>query len=60
MKDALKPGIKYEHQFKVIRSKTVPALYPESDDVLVMPEVVATGYIVGFLEQACILDIKPH
>jgi len=29
MKEILKPGIKYEHTFKVPRSKTVPALYPE-------------------------------
>ena len=25
-----------------------------------MPEVFATGYLVGFLEWACILAIKPH
>ncbi len=30
MKASLKPGIKYEHKFKVPLSKTVPALYPES------------------------------
>lgn len=60
MKDSLQPGIKYEHQFKVTGSKTVPALYPESDDFLAMPEVFATGYMVGFLEWACIMAIKPH
>ena len=60
MKDTLKPGIKYEHQFKVTSSKTVPGLYPESDDFLAMPEVFATGYMVGFLEWACIMAIKPY
>ena len=60
MKDTLKPGIKYEHSFRVTSSKTVPALYPESDDFLAMPEVFATGYMVGFLEWACIMAIKPH
>ena len=25
-----------------------------------MPEVFATGYLVGFLEWACILALKPH
>lgn len=60
MKEALKPGIKYEHQFTVTKSKTVPALYPESPDFLSMPEVFATGYMVGFLEWACIMAIKPY
>ena len=60
MKETLKPGIKYEHQFTVTKSKTVPALYPESPDFLSMPEVFATGCMVGFLEWACIMAIKPH
>jgi fluoroacetyl-CoA thioesterase len=38
----------------------VPAIYPESPDFLIMPEVFATGFLVGFLEWACILAIKPH
>ena len=50
MKESLKPGIKYEHKFRIPKSKTVPALYPESEDFLVMPEVFATGFLVGFLE----------
>jgi fluoroacetyl-CoA thioesterase len=41
-------------------SKTVPALYPESEEFLAMPEVFATGFLVGFLEWACIMAIKPH
>jgi fluoroacetyl-CoA thioesterase len=60
MKDTLKPGIQYKQQFRITSSKTVPALYPESDDFLAMPEVFATGYMVGFLEWACIMAIKPH
>jgi len=60
MKETLKPGIQYEHQFTVTQAKTVPALYPESHDFLAMPEVFATGYMVGFLEWACIMAIKPH
>jgi fluoroacetyl-CoA thioesterase len=31
MKEALKPGIRDEHKFVVPQSKTVPALYPDSD-----------------------------
>jgi fluoroacetyl-CoA thioesterase len=60
MKDTLKPGIKFEYKFQVTKAKTVPSLYPESDEFLVMPEVFATGYMVGFLEWACVLAIKPH
>jgi fluoroacetyl-CoA thioesterase len=50
MKESLKPGIRYVHKFKVPVSKTVPALYPESEEFVAMPEVFATGFLVGFLE----------
>lgn len=60
MKETLKPGITYEHRFVVPSSKTVPALYPESEEFLAMPEVFATGFLVGFLEWACIKAINPH
>ena len=60
MKDTLKPGIKYEHKFIVPSSKTVPALYPEAEEFLAMPEVFATGFMVGFLEWACIKCVNPH
>ncbi|MDO8990909.1 MAG: thioesterase family protein [Sideroxyarcus sp.] len=60
MKESLKPGLKYEHKFLVPSSKTVPALYPEAEEFLAMPEVFATGYMVGFLEWACIKCINPH
>jgi fluoroacetyl-CoA thioesterase len=60
MKDTLKVGIQYTHQFVVPQSKTVPALYPEADEFLAMPEVFATGFLVGFLEWACIKAVNPH
>lgn len=60
MKESLKPGIRYEHKFVVPSSKTVPALYPESEEFVLMPEVFATGFLVGFLEWACIKAINPH
>jgi fluoroacetyl-CoA thioesterase len=60
MKNTLKPGIKYSHTFTVPKSKTVPALYPESKEFVIMPEVFATGYLVGFLEWACIKAINPY
>ena len=60
MKDTLQPGIRYEHKFIVPTSKTVPALYPESEEFVAMPEVFATGYLVGLLEWSCIKAINPH
>jgi fluoroacetyl-CoA thioesterase len=49
-----------EHKFLVPLSKTVPALYPEAEEFLAMPEVFATGFLVGFLEWTCIKCINPH
>jgi fluoroacetyl-CoA thioesterase len=60
MKSSLQPGIRYEHRFVVPASKTVPALYPESSEFTAMPEVFATGFLVGFLEWACIKAVNPH
>lgn len=60
MKETLQPGIKYEHKFVIPESKTVPALYPESEEFALMPVVLATGFLVGLLEWACIRAINPH
>jgi len=60
MKESLKPGIEYEFRFRVPESKTVPKLYPESPEFQVMPQVFATGFLVGFIEWACIKAINPH
>jgi fluoroacetyl-CoA thioesterase len=60
MKETLKPGIRHEHRFVVPQSKTVPALYPEASELALMPEVFATGFLVGLLEWACIEALKPH
>jgi fluoroacetyl-CoA thioesterase len=60
MKETLKPGLRYVHTYVVPPSKTVPALYPESEEFVAMPEVFATGFLVGFLEWACIKAVNPH
>ena len=60
MKPTLKPGIEYEFRFRVPESKTVPALYPESPEFREMPQVFATGFMVGFLEWTCIKAVNPH
>ena len=60
MKDSLQPGLTFSHRFVIPVSRTVPSLYPEADEFIQMPEVFATGFLVGFLEWACILCINPH
>ena len=60
MKKELKPGLRYTHTFTVPSSKTVPALYPEAPEFVAMPEVFATGFLVGFLEWACIKALNPY
>ena len=60
MKASLQPGLTYSHSFEIPADKTVPHLYPEAEEFLVMPDVFATGYLVGLLEWSCILAIKPH
>ena len=44
MKESLASGIEHEFAFRVPESKTVPNLYPESEEFGAMPEVFATGF----------------
>jgi fluoroacetyl-CoA thioesterase len=60
MKSSLKPGLTYEFKFKVPENKTVPYLYPESPEFQAMPQVLATGFMVGLFEWTCIQAINPH
>ena len=60
MKDSLRPGLEHVLAFRVPASKTVPALYPEAPEFQAMPEVFATGFLVGLLEWACIQLVNPH
>lgn len=60
MKSSLQPGLTYEFRFKIPENKTVPHLYPEASEFQVMPNVLATGFMVGLFEWACIQAIKPH
>jgi fluoroacetyl-CoA thioesterase len=60
MKDSLRPGLTHTLSFVVPASKTVPALYPESEEFTAMPGVFATGFLVGLLEWTCIRAVNPH
>ena len=60
MKPTLKPGVKHALSFKVPRNKTVPYLYPEAANLQAMPEVFATGFMVGLFEWVCIELLSEH
>ena len=60
MKTTLRAGLSYRFRYTVPAEKTVPHLYPESALFQDMPRVLATGYLVGLLEWACIEAIRPH
>ena len=56
----LRERLTYQHKFTVTDKKTVPHLYPESDLFQEMPHVLATGFMVGLLEWACIELLRPY
>jgi fluoroacetyl-CoA thioesterase len=60
VKNSLQPGLTHTFKFKVPENKTVPHLYPESPEFQVMPNVLATGFMVGLFEWTCIQAINPH
>lgn len=60
MKDTLRAGLEGTFRYRVPASKTVPRIYEEAADFQLMPEVLATGYMVALAEWACIEVIKPH
>jgi fluoroacetyl-CoA thioesterase len=59
MKASLTAGIN-EFRYTVPESKTVPHLYPEAAEFQKMPQVFATGFLVGLVEWTCIQAITPH
>jgi len=60
MKDSLTAGITHEFKYTVPDSKTVPRLYPEAAEFQKMPQVFATGFLVGLIEWTCIQAINPY
>ncbi len=60
MKDTLQPGIKATFSYRVPVEKTVPHIYRESPEMQAMPEVFATGFMVGLMEWTCVQALSPH
>lgn len=60
MSPDLKPGLRFEWRYTVPARATVPALYHDTPFCLDMPDVLATGYMVGMMELACVNGIMPY
>lgn len=60
MSPELKPGIRFEWRYTVPSRATVPNLYHDTAFCLDMPDVLATGYMVGMMELACVNGIMPY
>lgn len=60
MRPPLQPGIQFEWHYTVPERATVPRLYHDTPFCLDMPDVLATGYLVGMMELACVHGIMPY
>jgi fluoroacetyl-CoA thioesterase len=59
MSPELQPGLSFEWSYTVPARATVPQLYHDTPFCLDMPEVLATGYMVGMMELACVNGMMP-
>ncbi|WP_019139809.1 thioesterase family protein [Noviherbaspirillum massiliense] len=60
MSPDLKPGLVFEWSYVVPERATVPNLYQDTAFCREMPDVLATGYMVGMMELACVNGIMPY
>lgn len=60
MSPELKPGVSFEWSYVVPPRATVPQLYHDTAFCLDMPDVLATGYMVGMMELACLNGMMPY
>jgi len=56
----LEVGMKYSYCYKVPIEKTVPYLYPEVEELQVMPEVFTSGFMIGMFEYVCVKALVPY
>lgn len=60
MRSTLRPGLTAKLVYQVPPGRTVPHLLPESPEFAALPSVLATGYLVGIVEWACIRAVNEH
>jgi fluoroacetyl-CoA thioesterase len=52
-------GLKYAQDIVVTPDLTVPSVSPRFDGFQDMPPVFATAFMVGFVEDTCVLALRP-
>jgi fluoroacetyl-CoA thioesterase len=60
MSPELIPGIRFEWSYTVPARASVPQLYNDTAFCRDMPDVLATGYMVGMMELACVHGMMPY
>lgn len=60
MSPHLRPGLTFNWQYTVPPKATVPRLYDDIPGCPEMPDVLATGYMVGIMECACVQMLREH
>ncbi|HTN66135.1 MAG TPA: thioesterase family protein [Burkholderiaceae bacterium] len=60
MSPDLQPGIRFEWRYTVPPRATVPQLFHDTAFCRDMPDVLATGYLVGLMELACTHGIMQY
>ncbi|HEV2675185.1 MAG TPA: thioesterase family protein [Aliidongia sp.] len=58
--DQLRPGLRHTQAIMVSEAMTVPAFAGVFASFGGMPPVLATAFLVGFMEWACIEALRPH
>lgn len=59
MTPTIRPGLRFSWRYTVPARASVPALYEDTHFCRDMPAVLATGYLVGMMELACVNGIMP-
>lgn len=60
MSPDLRPGLTFRWQYTVPSKATVPRMYDDIPCCPEMPDVLATGYMVGIMECACLQMLREH
>lgn len=60
MSPQLLPGLRFEWSYVVPAHATVPRLYHDTPFCRDMPDVLATGFLVGMMELACLHGLMPY
>jgi fluoroacetyl-CoA thioesterase len=60
VKPTLQPGLTGHLEYRVPAERTVPHLLPEAGEFQGMPRVLATGYLIGLVEWACMRALRGH